>query len=283
MTEPNRVHDVGAFGFRAWRYEARLGHRAHSHHDFEVNHVDRGWCEYVIGGQRVRLTEGRCYLFWATVPHQMVDAASGTELGWVVLPANWLWQWRVPSWAAAALLGGDVLGDAHPEPGDRRMIARWGQMLARHDPQWTRIAELEVEARFRRMMLQGLQSVTDANAPSRETDDQAASPLARVEAMAAFMTEHSHEPITVADIAAHVRLDPSYAMRQFRKHMKMTLIDYLTRQRIAAVKRRLMTSNDALLNIAYACGFGSASRFYEAFHRLTGTTPAQFRKTHRQA
>jgi len=117
MTEPNRVHDVGAFGFRAWRHEARLGHRAHSHHDFEVNHVDRGWCEYVIGGQRVRLTEGRCYLFWATVPHQMVDAASGTELGWVVLPANWLWQWRVPSWAAAALLGGDVLGDAHPEPG----------------------------------------------------------------------------------------------------------------------------------------------------------------------
>jgi transcriptional regulator GlxA family with amidase domain len=96
--------------------------------------------------------------------------------------------------------------------------------------------------------------------------------------MTAFLTRRCREPIAVEDVAAHVSLHPHYAMRLFRKHMGMSIIDYLTRQRVAEVQRRLLTSDEPLLSIAHQSGFGSASRFHQAFRRLTGTTPDRFRR-----
>ena len=102
--------------------------------------------------------------------------------------------------------------------------------------------------------------------------------LATVEAMAAFMTRRFRDDLSVADVADHVSLHPNYAMRLFRRHMGMTLIDYLTRQRVAEAQRRLLISDGPVLNIAFDCGFGSASRFHDAFRRTTGTTPGAFRR-----
>mgnify|MGYP006272132811 CR=1 FL=1 len=273
------VHRDNEMGFQAWLRSGELKHRAHTHHDAELNHVLCGWSEYLLGGRRFRMQAGQTYLFWASLPHQRVDAADGTQMGWVVLPVSWLWRWRMPMASAVALLQGEMLRDPDPQVDDARSIARWADMLQRDDAAWRQLAELEVEARIRRMMLLGFEGVQPASSPrlAGRAGRSAIDPVARVEAMAAFLTRHSHEQLSVADVARHVTLEPSYAMRQFRQAMGMTMIEYLTRQRVAEVKRRLMTSDRPLLTIAYDCGFGSASRFHEAFRRLTGTTPAAYR------
>lgn len=299
------VEHAGELGFAVWRGPPHAGHRVHTHHDVEVNYLLRGWVEYVMGGQRVRLEAGRGCLFWATVPHQIVACDDQADMGWIVLPVTWLWRWGLSGTVSAAMLEGRVLGDAAPETGDGEAIVRWAGMLQQSDERWRRIAELEIEARLRRMILHGLETLSQrknnsaktppatqaaehaqsaagraAARPTDESRQQAADGgLAAVEAMAAFITSHHAEPIAVADIAEAVSLHPNYAMRVFRRHMGMTIVDYLTRQRVAEAQRRLMISEDAVLTIGLDCGFGSASRFHAAFRRCTGTTPHRYRRS----
>jgi len=59
--------------------------------------------------------------------------------------------------------------------------------------------------------------------------------------------------------------------------MGMTLSQYLTLQRVAHAQRRLATSGDVIQEIALDSGFGSVSRFYEAFRQQTGNSPRRFR------
>jgi len=272
--------NAGELGFAVWRGRPRAGHRVHVHHDVEVNFLFGGSVSYVLGGRRVAMEAGRLHLFWATVPHQIVSVASGTEMGWIVLPVTWLWRWGMETGRVAAMLEGRVLADADPAPEDAGAIARWAKMHEARDARWRRIAELEIEARFRRMMLLGVHTL-GAQAPGPQAPSspaQAPAPLAAVETMAAFITAHYAEPLTVAEVAKAAKLHPAHAMRLFRRYMGMTMVDYLTRQRVAEAQRRLMSGGDPVMNVGMDCGFGSASRFHQAFRRLTGTTPARFRR-----
>jgi AraC-like DNA-binding protein len=47
--------------------------------------------------------------------------------------------------------------------------------------------------------------------------------------------------------------------------------------RAARAETLLLTTGDGVLEIALACGFGSASALGRAFRRRTGTTPAAWR------
>ncbi|MFW5682414.1 MAG: helix-turn-helix domain-containing protein [Phycisphaeraceae bacterium] len=293
------VEHAGELGFAVWHGRPHAGHRVHTHHDVEVNYLLRGWVEYVMGGQRVRLEAGRACLFWATVPHQIVACDEASDMGWIVLPVTWLWRWGLTGAMSAALLEGRVLGDTATEAGDAESLRRWSGMLGKSDERWRQIAQLEIEARFRRMILHGLTPLIEphrsqAHDPDNQQRDQpdpadersyAAAPqsteggLAAVEAMAAYITSHHAEAIRVSHVAAAVSLHPNYAMRLFRRHMGMTLVEYLTRQRVAEAQRRLMSRDDAVLTVGLDCGFGSASRFHAAFRRCTGTTPHRYRRS----
>lgn len=293
------VEHAGELGFAVWRGRPHAGHRVHTHHDVEVNYLLQGWVEYVMGGQRVRLEAGRACLFWATVPHQIVACDEASDMGWIVLPVTWLWRWGLTGAMSAALLEGRVLGDTAPEAGDAEAIRRWSGMLGKSDERWRHIAQLEIEARFRRMILHGLTPLIEPDRSRSHHRDREprgesvpadprtadAAPqaseggLAAVEEMAAFITSHHAEPIQVSDVADAVSLHPNYAMRLFRRHMGMTIVEYLTRQRVAEAQRRLMTRDDAVLTVGLDCGFGSASRFHAAFRRCTGTTPHRYRRS----
>jgi transcriptional regulator GlxA family with amidase domain len=44
-------------------------------------------------------------------------------------------------------------------------------------------------------------------------------------------------------------------------------------ERCFAARRLLVSTRRPVLQIGYDCGFGSVSRFYEAFHSMYGQTP----------
>ncbi|RUX01644.1 cupin domain-containing protein, partial [Mesorhizobium sp. M2A.F.Ca.ET.037.01.1.1] len=54
---------------------------AHWHDHVELNVITRGGMTYLINGKQVSLREGAIYCFWAAVPHQVISAGDGTELG----------------------------------------------------------------------------------------------------------------------------------------------------------------------------------------------------------
>jgi AraC-like DNA-binding protein len=294
MADRDRIRREAPLSFRVWTGRPGGMPQAHKHADIEVNHVRRGWVSYVLGGQRVRLEEGEVGLFWATAPHQILARADRVELGWAVLSLSMVRGWGLPERLLSQLWSGAMLVDREIEADDRRRWSQWEAMLGRsrpseapsptRDDRWRRVVELEVEARLLRMILRGpeirsggAQGSTEAAGPTPHADDASA-----VERMVGYLSDHFTEPVRVADVAAHVHLHPAYAMRQFKQVMGMTIGDYLTRQRIAEARRRLISSDHTVLSVALDSGFGSLSQFHHCFRRETGQTPARFRRALRR-
>jgi transcriptional regulator GlxA family with amidase domain len=67
----------------------------------------------------------------------------------------------------------------------------------------------------------------------------------------------------------------------FRKETGTTFSTYLTRVRVARAADKLRQTSDPILDIAYATGFGSISRFYEAFDQAMKQSPKAYRHAHR--
>lgn len=86
------------------------------------------------------------------------------------------------------------------------------------------------------------------------------------------------EPIRVGDLARLAGLRRSQFHAAFRGYTGLTMVDYLTRVRIGEACRRLRDTPEGILQIAMQCGFGSVSRFYEAFGRVVHLSPGQWRQ-----
>ena len=96
--------------------------------------------------------------------------------------------------------------------------------------------------------------------------------------MAGYIAQHYTEPLQVGEISSAVELHPGYAMTLFQKTFGMTLIEYVNQHRTTHAQRLLAASDKKILTIALESGFGSLSRFNEAFKRAAGCTPRQHRK-----
>lgn len=269
----------------------------HRHLDLEINYVLAGTMTYFVGGRIVELPPARICLLWGGVPHQMIRRPGAVEAIWVTIPLTIVMGWRLPDSLIRPLLTTGFIVDSAPRPDDLALLHQWLRDLpsqgnrnfvpfnpaANSNSDNTDsntapdIALLEIQARLRRCAL-GLArlSVTEAELRGEATSGSD-SGLSAIEAMAHFIAKNFREAIGVAEIAATAHLHPNYAMTLFRRHTGMTLSQYLTLQRVAYAQRRLATSHDAIPMIALDSGFGSLSRFYQAFQQQTGSSPRRFR------
>ena len=60
----------------------------------------------------------------------------------------------------------------------------------------------------------------------------------------------------------------------------MTMVAYINKQRLDHAERMLVTLEDAVGDICYACGFASVRQFNRAFKDVYGCTPSQYRALH---
>lgn len=288
------------FGFRVWSGPVSVMGEPHHHGDIELNLVQTGGVSYLAGGSVLRVGAGRLCVFWGGLPHQLVLAEAGTRMAWATVPLAWVMGWNLPEGTTRLLLGGAMLVNAESDPTDGPSFERWSSRLAATDTDdaWHSLVALEVEARFRRFALErprvlaqasgaGAGRGTRRQSRSRDSIDATADTplsshrLATVESMARYLATHFREPLRVADVAEHVSLHPHYAMAVFRESAGMSIVDYLTRLRVAHAQRLLMTTDRAVLDIALDAGFGSLSRFYEAFRSQVRQTPRAYRQTMR--
>ena len=98
--------------------------------------------------------------------------------------------------------------------------------------------------------------------------------------MACFIAQNYTQPLTAETIGQHVGLHPNYAMALFQQTFGTTLIKYVTQHRLSHAQRLLVTTKDLIVNIAFGSGFGSLSRFNEAFRQSFGCTPREYRRLH---
>jgi AraC family transcriptional regulator, melibiose operon regulatory protein len=265
-------------GLAAWHQSAtRPMDTAHQHLDLELNFVLRGRMRYLVGGRVVELLPHQLCLLWGGVPHQMISNLSDpahstpTEAIWVTVAITDVLRWNLPDGLIRPLLATGFVADAAPSASDLALLQQW--ILDLSVPGSEEIVLLEIEARLRRLA-RALSSESKSTTSLASPSDRG---LILVETMARCISERFAEPLSVAEIAASAHLHPNYAMTLFRQQLGTTISGYLTLQRIAHAQRCLLTTETAIAQIALESGFGSLSRFYEAFQRQTGTSPRQFR------
>src|SRR5215510_9552147 len=88
---------------------------------------------------------------------------------------------------------------------------------------------------------------------------------------------------TLDAIAARAGWSPFHLHRAFRAMVGETPKQYTLRLRLERAAARLITSDEAVLDIAMATGFNSHEVFTRAFRRLFGRTPAAYRRSFRRA
>ena len=93
-----------------------------------------------------------------------------------------------------------------------------------------------------------------------------------------YIDEHLQQPLTMTEIAAKVKLNPSYLSTVFRKETGFTISEYIRLKRTDAAKMLLQYTDFSCLEIAEYLCFSSASHFSHVFKNATGSSPAAFRK-----
>jgi AraC-like DNA-binding protein/ligand-binding sensor protein len=116
-----------------------------------------------------------------------------------------------------------------------------------------------------------------ADFAGRQVIASAASEPAAVAGAKQFVQEHVEEPITLAQVVAHVRVSRFYFCKLFKRATGMTLTDYITRVRLEKAKTLLVDPNLRISEIVYAAGFGSIPRFNSVFKHYLGMPPTEYR------
>jgi AraC-like DNA-binding protein/ligand-binding sensor protein len=118
-----------------------------------------------------------------------------------------------------------------------------------------------------------------ADFASRQTIASSASEPAAVTNAKQFIQAHVEEPITLAQVVAHVRVSRFYFCKLFKRATGMTLTEYVTRVRLERAKTLLVDPALRISEIVYAVGFGSIPRFNSVFKRYVGMPPTDYRAT----
>ncbi|WP_164848668.1 AraC family transcriptional regulator [Paenibacillus sp. DCT19] len=85
--------------------------------------------------------------------------------------------------------------------------------------------------------------------------------------------------LSLPELAQQAAVSPAHFSRAFKRYTGMTLTDYALARRVIMAKEHLLKSDATMASIADACGFESLPHFYRQFKKLTGTTPAAYRRT----
>lgn len=279
--DPNRP-DFSPYGFSCVRWTPSQMRRADHHNEIEVNFLTDGWVTYLFGGRKVRIEGGQLGVFWAAIPHQILDFSEGRYFV-ATIPFAWFLQCRLPDRFVQPLLRGEVMTETLGAPRrrhDQELFGQWETDLLKPDDETHHVVMLEMEARIRRLIAT-LPARSEAGAKARGRSLALhGGELNKVEQMACLIAQRYTEQLTVTEIGKLVGLHPNYAMALFKKSFGTTLIDYLTHHRVSHAQRLLATTDEKVVEVAFNSGFNSISRFNEAFRRACACTPRAYRIQH---
>lgn len=90
---------------------------------------------------------------------------------------------------------------------------------------------------------------------------------------------YNREELTLQDVADYTYLSPQHLSRIIRKEMGITFIDYLTKVRIRKAIDLLFEEDLKMYEIAEKVGYTTQHYFSNVFKKITGVSPAEYRKS----
>ena len=271
--------DFAPYGLAVSRWEPTLMKRPDRHNEIEINLLEKGSVTYLLGGRKVTIESGRLTVFWAAIPHQVIGLGGSESYLVATVPLARFLQWGLPDRLVNPILHGEIVSERGPGRMARDIAAleRWRSDLQQPIPERRRAVLLEMQARLLRL---GMGLSSEATRRASQASHVESEALSKAEEIACFLAKRYQHPLTTEDIGSAVGLHPNYAMTLFKTVFATTLTEYLTQQRLSHAQRLLVTTRGKILDIAMASGFGSISRFNDAFRKAFGCSPRAYRAEH---
>jgi AraC-like DNA-binding protein len=137
------------------------------------------------------------------------------------------------------------------------------------------LLQVRIKAILYEALLQCLQSLPPEQLQRCLSLSTAAEPI--VPALQ-YIEAHLGEPLSNQDLASRCHMNTDYFIRRFRVSMDRTPGHYIQEQRIKRAEQQLLMTQLSIKQIAAENGFGSRFYFTRVFSRVTGVSPAAYRK-----
>lgn len=93
-----------------------------------------------------------------------------------------------------------------------------------------------------------------------------------------YISEHSHEDISLETLGKRVGLSPIYISKMFKEKLGINYIDYLTECRIEKAKKLLCDPEKSIKEITFEVGYHEPNYFSKVFKKVCQVAPKEYRK-----
>ena len=121
-------------------------------------------------------------------------------------------------------------------------------------------------------------AATVLNDPDGWSNGRTADEDVRVEAIVELIDKDFHQDLSLGQISRAVGLSPAYCCDVFSRHKGVSPIAYLSKVRLDAACRLLVTTDVLVKQVAARTGFHDANYFVRRFRRAFGLTPLAYRE-----
>lgn len=255
------------------RHVADTMRTAHWHDHVEINLLLDGSMTYLFNGRQENVESGRLVMFWAAIPHQTISVTPDTPLICIYLPLVDFLALPIDKPSREAVMQGAFVKQQPNDEVSAVVASEWGDRWARGGDLRRQLVFDEVTLIVRRILLDHADSDRATPASAIPVD-----PVVRhTQLLTNLINARFAEKLTLASLANLADIHPTTANRAFRDVLGISVMEYLTRYRLARAMQRLAETKESIVQIAHDCGFGSNSRFYDIFRQRAGTTPRKFR------
>lgn len=94
-----------------------------------------------------------------------------------------------------------------------------------------------------------------------------------------YVNENYKKDIVLVEIAAIANMTPTSFCRMFKLKTKKNFVEYLNEIRVSKACKFLLETDLSMSEIAYECGYKTASNFNKLFKKFMGMTPSEFKKS----
>ena len=110
-----------------------------------------------------------------------------------------------------------------------------------------------------------------------QKEESSASYLERLRTIISYIEKNYNQEITLEDISSNVNICKSECCRFFKKHMSMTIFDYILLYRIQK-SLPLLRDGENITKVAGMVGFASPSYYSSIFKKYMKCTPREYKK-----